>query len=44
VSPKKNAANTTQKPTITIELGLGSRKSERAGPEEDGEHADAERR
>jgi hypothetical protein len=31
VSPKKKAAKTTQNPTITIELGLGSRKSNAPG-------------
>ena len=31
MSPKKNAANTTQKPIITIELGLGSSKSNAPG-------------
>ena len=44
MSPKKKAAKTTQKPIITIELGLGSLEVERAGPEEDGEHADDQRR
>ena len=39
MSPKKKAAKTTQKPIITIELGLGCLEVERTGPEEHGEHA-----